>query len=258
MTYLSVKALRLYHDRGLLTPIQIDPSSGYRYYSPDQLPIAQVIRRLRDLGMPLDELAEVVGAGRVTDRNRAIVAHLKRLEDRLAQTQSSVASLRSLLQHPDTTIDVGYRAVPATAAVGIVGQVSMTDVADWWAEAFVEIDAAVAGAAGIGVRAALYSPEFFEADRGEVVAYRCVHRTLPARGRVQTLEVPAAELAVALHRGSFDDLDRTYAALGTHVAERELGVAGPIREHYLTSTVETNDEAAHRIEVCWPIFRTRS
>ncbi|MGV0750144.1 MerR family transcriptional regulator [Mycolicibacter minnesotensis] len=46
MTYLTVKALRLYHERGLLAPVQVDPSSGYRYYSPDQVPIAQVIRRL--------------------------------------------------------------------------------------------------------------------------------------------------------------------------------------------------------------------
>ncbi|WP_067975620.1 MerR family transcriptional regulator [Mycolicibacter icosiumassiliensis] len=89
MTDLTVKALRLYHERGLLAPVQVDPSSGYRYYSPDQVPIAQVIRRLRDLGMPLGELTEVMRAEQVTDRNRAIVAHLQRLQDRLAQADLS-------------------------------------------------------------------------------------------------------------------------------------------------------------------------
>ena len=33
MTYLSVKALRHYHDVGLLEPAEIDPSSGYRHYT---------------------------------------------------------------------------------------------------------------------------------------------------------------------------------------------------------------------------------
>ncbi|OHV04968.1 Multidrug-efflux transporter 1 regulator [Mycobacterium talmoniae] len=256
MTYLTVKALRLYHDRGLLTPVHIDPSSGYRYYSPDQLPIAQVIRRLRDLGMPLDELTEVVHADDVTDRNRAIVAHLQRLQDSLAQTQASVASLQALLENPGGPGEVGYRSVPATLAAAVVDQVEMADLDDWWSQAFAELDTAVGGATGI--RGALYSTEFFEAGRGEVTAFRPA-RALPAgRGRVQSLEVPAAELAVALHRGSFNELDRTYATLGTHVAERELGVDGPIREYYLVSGYDTDDEAAHRTEVCWPIFRTKS
>ncbi|BBX23568.1 MerR family transcriptional regulator [Mycolicibacter terrae] len=256
MTYLTVKALRLYHERGLLAPVRVDPSSGYRYYSPEQLPIAQVIRRLRDLGMPLDELTDVVGAEHVTDRNRAIVAHLQRLEDRLSQTRSSVASLRSLLEEPSGAIEVSYRSVPATPSAAIVDEVAMDDVEQWWTQAFADLDAAIADGAP-GVRGVLYSAEFFEAGRGEVIAFRPVN-LMPSGRRVQALQIPAAELAVAVHRGAFSELDRTYAALGTHVAERELGVDGHIREYYLVSGYDTDDEAAHRTEVCWPIFRTKT
>jgi DNA-binding transcriptional MerR regulator len=32
VTSVSIKALRLYHEKGLLIPAEIDPSSGYRYY----------------------------------------------------------------------------------------------------------------------------------------------------------------------------------------------------------------------------------
>lgn len=42
MTHLSVKALRHYHDVGLLEPAEIDRWSGYRYYRPDQVATAQV------------------------------------------------------------------------------------------------------------------------------------------------------------------------------------------------------------------------
>jgi DNA-binding transcriptional MerR regulator len=45
--HLSVKTLRHYHEVGLLEPSEIDPNSGYRYYSYEQIPTAQVIRRLR-------------------------------------------------------------------------------------------------------------------------------------------------------------------------------------------------------------------
>ena len=77
-----------------------------------------------------------------------------------------------------------------------------------------------------------------------------------AQGRARPYVVPAAELAVAVHEGPFGELDQTYGALGTHVWERSIGVEGPIREYYLVSPFDTDDESRHRTEVCWPVFRT--
>src|SRR5215471_4867136 len=104
MTHLSIKALRHYHDLGLLEPADIDPSSGYRFYTPDQIVAAQVIRRFRDLGMPLEEIKDVLQAPDVTVRNDLIVAHLRRMEAHLSHTQSTVDSLRSLLEHPSAPV----------------------------------------------------------------------------------------------------------------------------------------------------------
>ena len=52
-THLSVKTLRHYHQVGLLQPATVNPDTGYRYYSAHQIATAQVIRRLRDLEMPV-------------------------------------------------------------------------------------------------------------------------------------------------------------------------------------------------------------
>jgi effector-binding domain-containing protein len=56
--------------------------------------------------------------------------------------------------------------------------------------------------------------------------------------------LPAGRLAVMVHEGPFNELDRTYGALGTAVAKRGIGTDGPIRELYLS-------EAS--AEVCWPV-----
>ena len=40
---MSVRTLRRYHAAGLLEPDTVDPSTGYRYYTPEQIPTAQVI-----------------------------------------------------------------------------------------------------------------------------------------------------------------------------------------------------------------------
>ena len=62
MTHLSVKTLRHYHQVGLLEPAHVDPANGYRYYTTDQVPTAQVIRRFRDLDMPIDTVRAVLAA----------------------------------------------------------------------------------------------------------------------------------------------------------------------------------------------------
>jgi DNA-binding transcriptional MerR regulator len=87
-THLSVKTLRHYHGIGLLVPAEIDPRSGYRRYTTDQIPTAQVIRRFRHLDMPLDQIAGVLEAPDVRTRNDIIAAHLARLEQGLADTPS--------------------------------------------------------------------------------------------------------------------------------------------------------------------------
>src|ERR1700722_16798772 len=99
MTHLSVRTLRHYHQVGLLEPAEVNPGTGYRYYLSDQIPTAQVIRRLRDLEMPVAEVKEVLSASESSVRNALIAGHLDRLEDQLSKTHSAVESLRGLLQH---------------------------------------------------------------------------------------------------------------------------------------------------------------
>lgn len=57
---LTIEALRHYHEVDLLVPAEVDPVSGYRRYSLDQVRRAQAIRTLRAIRMPLPAIAEVL------------------------------------------------------------------------------------------------------------------------------------------------------------------------------------------------------
>ena len=57
---LSVKALRLYDELGVLTPARVDRDSGYRYYHVAQLEDARLIAMLRQLGFPLAIIKELL------------------------------------------------------------------------------------------------------------------------------------------------------------------------------------------------------
>src|ERR1700750_2386397 len=144
----SVKTLRPYHEVGLLEPSEVDPDNGYRYYSDDQIPLAQVIRRLRGLQMPVADVKSVLAAPDPEARNQLIVAHLDRLEADLAQTRAAVLELRGLLERPVTPRAAEHRTVPATAAVAIQAIVDREDLLAWWRGALGELHATL-GAQGL-------------------------------------------------------------------------------------------------------------
>ena len=256
-THLSVKALRHYHDVGLLEPADIDATTGYRFYATAQVPAAQVIRRLRDLDMPLEQVRTVLEARDVGARDEAIVSHLERMEQQLEQMQTTVASLRALLEGAEPGISVEFRSIGPARSLALRESVPWDEAESWLGGAFEQLTDVLDATRleRTGPDSALYSTEFFEAHSGEVIAFVPIIGETAAPSGVELCEIPGAELAVAVHRGSFDDLDQTYGALGTFVTERAIGADGPIREHYLDAGAAADDPTEPRTEVCWPVAR---
>lgn len=60
LSHVTVKALRLYDQLGLLKPAHVDHFTGYRYYSADQLPRLNRILAFKDLGFSLEQIAKVL------------------------------------------------------------------------------------------------------------------------------------------------------------------------------------------------------
>ena len=60
ITELTVKALRHYHEEGLLAPSEIDSLTSYRYYNADQIGQAKKIKLLRDCDFSIKEVKEII------------------------------------------------------------------------------------------------------------------------------------------------------------------------------------------------------
>jgi DNA-binding transcriptional MerR regulator len=259
-THLSVKTLRYYHRVGLLEPADVDPDTGYRRYTTAQIPAAQIIRRFRDLDMPVEEVRQVLAAPDLDTRNQLIAAHLNRLEQGLTHTRSAVASLRDLLEHPAGAgpANIGRRRVPATPAAAISAVVDQADLGPWFqgalGELYATLDAQHRPPGGPG--GGIFATDLFARDQGQATLFVPCHTPVRPVGRVTPLTVPAIELATIVHHGPYTDIDRAYGALASYVTEHALAVDGPIREYYLTDRRDTADEARWRTEIGWPIFHT--
>ena len=198
MTHLSIKALRFYHDQGLLEPARIDPDSGYRFYDPRQVPVAQVIRRFRDLDMPLDQVKAVLQAPDLETRTKEIISHLTAMETKLAEMQMSVASLRALLEGSQALPALEFRSIPATQVLAVRATVTAEEAAAWGGEVFAELYGRIeqADLVPAGPGGALFPAGFFELEQAELTAFVPVPGPVQAGGRAEAMTIPAVEAAV--------------------------------------------------------------
>jgi DNA-binding transcriptional MerR regulator len=257
-THLTVKTLRHYHETGLLEPAAVDPATGYRRYTVEQISIAQIIRRFRELDMPLPEIRSVIEAKDLAKRNELIAAHLRRLEGELARTRDTVASLRNLLEPSTPNIAVGRRRVEKMTAAAIRETIRAKDAVGWFTGALGELSATLAaqGRSATSPPGGIFSNALFNEGQGEGVIFFPCSGPVRAVGRVAPYTVPAVELATLVHEGSHCNLDLTYGALAAYVGEHALAVEGPLREIYLVGAHVTTDQRAWRTEIGWPIFAT--
>jgi len=108
---LSVSALRFYDGAGVLIPASVDPASGYRYYTSEQVVVARLVASLRRVGMPLAGIREVLACRHDPAAVDALLdRHLHRLEQGLVDARRELSSVRSLIAQedlvPPTTVTV--------------------------------------------------------------------------------------------------------------------------------------------------------
>ncbi len=60
MFEISVRALHLYDKMGLFKPEYIDEATGYRYYTPDQIPLLNTILSFKKVGFALAEIKTIL------------------------------------------------------------------------------------------------------------------------------------------------------------------------------------------------------
>jgi DNA-binding transcriptional MerR regulator len=102
MAGVNVETIRYYERRGLLLPPRRS-QSGYRLYGDDDRWRLAFIRRAKDLGFTLTEIAELLGHGTVMDVLTAAQAKL----DQVDRDMASLARLRAQLQQLVRTCETG-------------------------------------------------------------------------------------------------------------------------------------------------------
>ena len=98
----SAKMIRYYEETGLI-PAAGRTGSGYRTYGPKEVQILRFVRRARDLGFPMEKVADLLALWRDRERASADVkqlaeAQVDSLESRIREMQEMKATLEHLVR----------------------------------------------------------------------------------------------------------------------------------------------------------------
>lgn len=128
---LSIKALRLYEQYGILMPFWVDRATGYRYYAPEQLRVAGLIRMLRQVDMPLALIHSVIeryesGGDPAEMINAYWQEHMRRVDKMSVVVQQLLGFLKSSsMEELTMSHEVIVKTLDRQAVVSVVGNVKI-------------------------------------------------------------------------------------------------------------------------------------
>lgn len=217
----TAKALRNYDDRGIFHPAWVDPATAYRYYSPAQLPELRRLVALRDIGVPLAEVAHLLRTG--GDPTAVLEGRRRELAAERDRIDSMLRTLDIRIDLESGGPDVVLRSVPPqlVAAVPIDGR-PVSDLFDSLERTVLAQKA----------RAPLPPGMLLPADRCDAQIFVPVTRAVET-GDVTSSRLPRQRMATALHRGAYEEMGTARSALTDWIESKGLNESDPIRILYL-------------------------
>jgi effector-binding domain-containing protein len=263
LTDLSPRLLRRLDERGLLSPVFVDPDTHYRYYRIGQTRVASLVHLGRQLGLTVDQLTDLINAADGGELRGTLERHRETVTARLAEQSRLLRLLDRELERGERlmTFEVALKEVPAILVMSATGSVRRSHPHDPWA-----LESALRQ---VGARVTVHlARQGEEPHRHPVILYHTdlelddafsfevcfpVAHPLPDGPDVACHELPAALVAFTTFSGPYDTIWNAYVELYAWIADHGRAAAGPIREVGIVTDADTLDPREWVTELAVPL-----
>ena len=235
ITRLSVKAIRLYHEKGLLIPDHIDNESGYRYYNDASVERALIIVQLKVFGLSLEQIGN-------------ILADCKNEEELALHLAGQKASLQEIIRQQQVKIkELNYFIESLKKKPDLLTKPIVEPVINMVEPLLFASHKMVGRYQQIGIGFRLVAKAARRAIAGPAIAlhhdgeYREVNANFEAgfavkqpvnSEEVASRTLPGVRVATLIHRGPYEDLGKSYQRLLDFMQSQQLIMQLPTREIY--------------------------
>lgn len=252
----SPRMLRHYDQLGLLKPGQVDKWTGYRYYTLDQLAQLHRIIALKEMGLTLEQIGDLLKTGDLNpDRLRGMLTLARaQIERDILENQARLHRVEVRLQQIEkdgpSPYEIAVKPIPAQTIAAIREIVPhVSDMSAYCDTIYPELYAVLRslGITPLQPEITLYHQDEYAETDLDVEFAIAVHpkhlKAPPAHNRLHFRELPAHPTAAALiYEGPFADMLDAVLTLVQWVAMNGHTFDGPMRELHLSGPAHDADD----------------
>lgn len=257
---ISIRMLRHYDEMGLLVPAMVDEFTGYRYYSEAQIPQAERIQALKNMGFGLAAIGEILAKYEdAYAMEQFLLVRRKELEEQAQLTQQRLKLLENTIQwlRKDGSI-MDYIVTLKTLPERYVASVRQVIAAyenegDLWRILNKETAQQNLQMANPCYGLAVYHDEGYKERDVDVEIQISVQGIYTDTEHVRFKTIEPVLIASAAYKGSYDQITRVSTAVAKWISENGLDIAGKSFCIYHSSPHDTSDPDELVTEVCFPV-----
>ena len=269
----SGRLLRYYDTIGLLSPEYTDPQSGYRYYSAHQLSRLNRILVLKELGLSLEQVAQLLDQHTSTDQMRGMLTLRKAQIERTVQEElARFRAIESRLQQLDThgqgqERNIVLKSVATQHYLALRSVLSGFEGIRQVVQNIVAVVPSIVGKNNLGsvaivIHSPAYEPDALDVEVGYLLTHKGPDHVTVSGGRVlSSCELPAVEtMATIVHIGPVSETHANYGVLASWIEANQYQIAGLGREIMIQLPAQAiHDEAVVELQlpVTKPTYPTR-
>ena len=233
LSQLTVKALRFYEREGVLAPSEVDPFTGYRLYTTSQLMDAAKVKSLRQLGLSVEEIRQILAGA---DARELLERKAGELRAEQAVIAVRISIIDHLLKEREMDYQITEKIIPA--ATVYYSEATLDKYSD--AMRWIPAQGAEVREPTPGLKCAEPPYEFVEYLDGEYRErnVRVRHsEAVTARGvesdNIKFRDIPETKVLSLYHKGAYEEIGAAYAYIYQYAEDNGYEVAGLSRESYI-------------------------
>ncbi|KAA3609722.1 MAG: MerR family transcriptional regulator [Calditrichaeota bacterium] len=236
MTGHTLKALRLYHEKGLLIPHRVDEFTNYRYYNSSNLDQARIISMLRSMDFSLVDIKTILEN---YDNDSDIITVLKnqkiKIDERISNLENITHRIDSIIQKEkpgknnlfDGQFHVEEKTVPPMLIAGLRFKGAYPESAKY------------IGKLAANLRSNMCSPPFclyydgeYKENKADIEVCFQIKKDKKYSG-INVRRTKKTKVLSLIHKGPYEELSRSYSKIIAEIKNQKRTMDLPIREIYL-------------------------
>ena len=251
----SIKTMRHYDKIGLLSPAEVDCSSGYRYYRLEQIDTMNYIQRLKRYGFSLEEIQKIISFSDATEISAAFRRQREKIRQQQQERSRILDELQSHICELERTGDVmayqkdyqiQIKESPRMYALSVRSVMSAHEFGKYYGKLYERVPKEHVTPTGMnGTR---YYDEDCEQEEMDAEVFIGISEKEKA-----DIILEPTKCAMTVHRGPYSSLSEAYGALLHWTMENGYEVAGAFFELYMKTQFDSFSPDDWETEVYFPV-----